>query len=103
MIVATIITNLLICHVVEPYVLYRHAFGTSPGAYYRQNYGMIAIFTAALLALDGCMLSCDGHWRSFLVNGCISVGVSCAACVLVVFTNRNSCRQLLQLIKEKSK
>ena len=32
--VATILTNLLICHVVEPFVLYKHAFQENPKKYY---------------------------------------------------------------------
>ena len=32
-IVATIITNLTICHIVEPLVLYKHAFETSKGTF----------------------------------------------------------------------
>ena len=37
-IVATVITNLLICHLVEPYVLYKNAFDLSPNTFYLKNY-----------------------------------------------------------------
>lgn len=88
-IVATIITNLVICHVVEPYVLYRHAFDTSPKGYYLKNYGMIIVFLAVLMLLNGCMKSFDSQWVEFLVNGCISVGISAAVSLLVLLCSKN--------------
>lgn len=83
-IVATIITNLLICHIIEPFVLYKNAFLVSPKRYYFKNYSMIAAFIVALLALDFVMMSFDNRWKELLVNGFISVGISCV--VIAVFT-----------------
>ena len=37
-IVATIITNLFICHIVEPYVLFKNAFKSSPKKFYFKKY-----------------------------------------------------------------
>lgn len=79
-IVATIITNLLICHIVEPYVLYKYALSASPKHYYIQNYGMIAVFCLALLVLDKSMMDFAGAWKELLVNGFISIGISTGVC-----------------------
>ena len=81
-IAATILTNLLICHVAEPYVLYRYAFSASPKAYYKKNYGMILLFTVSLCILHGMLRQMDDQWIELLVNGCLSVGVSGVVCII---------------------
>lgn len=100
-VVATIITNLVICHIVEPYVLYKYAFSCSPGKYYLKNYSMTLLFGAALLILDGCLVSVDSQWLELLVNGGISIGFSLAACTVILLVNRNACRNALAIMKEK--
>ena len=81
-IAATILTNLVICHVAEPYVLYRYAFSASPKAYYKKNYGMILLFTVSLCILHGMLRQMDDQWIELLVNGCLSVGVSGVVCII---------------------
>lgn len=100
-IVATILTNLVICHIIEPYVLYKHAFSVSPKEYYLKNYGMIAVFVMALLLLDHCMKNFENQWKMLLVNGCISVAVAVAACLVVAFMNVKTCRFAVKIVKEK--
>ena len=51
-IIATIITNICICHIIEPYVLYKNAFFMSPKYYYIKNYSMILLFAIALLLVN---------------------------------------------------
>jgi len=77
-IVATIITNLLICHVVEPYVLYKHVFQQSVKGYYLRNYFHIALFVIALISLT---LLETGN---ILINGFISIGVSAIVLAIAV-------------------
>ena len=48
-IAATIITNLLICHIVEPYVLFKHVLKESCWGFYVKNYALIALFVSVLL------------------------------------------------------
>lgn len=93
-IAATILTSLLICHVVEPYVLYKHAFSSSPKRYYWINYGMIGIFFVALVVLDRCMQQTANQWLALLVNGFISVGITLAICLLLLIISPTA-RQLL--------
>ena len=98
-ITATIITNLLICHVVEPYVLYKHAFQASPRRYYLRNYGMILLFGCGMILVQTVKVSGYGHWGNFLRNGMISVGVSSAVCLLVSLFNRKVCSMLIRRVK----
>ena len=75
-IIATIVTNLLICHVVEPYVLYRYAFFESPRKYYIRNYLLISVFPVTLQIFSCWMKTFDHAWKALLFNGCVSVGIS---------------------------
>ena len=88
-IVATVITNLMICHVIEPYVLFRHAFHVSPGKYYLRNYGMIFSFGAALLLTSCCLRHSESQWFAFVMNGFISVGISLCICLPVLLFNKD--------------
>ncbi len=102
-IVATIITNLVICHVVEPFVLYKHAFVRSPKHYYFKNYGMILLFIIALVTLHFCMLMFNNPWASLLANGFISVGIAVVFCSIVLLFNRELCKELLGGMKKRLK
>jgi len=99
-ILATILTNLLVCHIIEPYVLYKYAFGVSPARYYVQNYGMICVFVIAILAMNGAQYICESFWKSFFVNGFISVGISAVACIVVALLNWKTVRYMYQVIKK---
>ena len=102
-IVATILTNLLICHVVEPYVLYKNAFGAFPVRYYLYNYTMIALFGAALCVLNFVMISAESVYVQLFTNGCISVLVSAGAAVIIMLCRADICISLLKKIKRREK
>lgn len=87
-IAATIATNLCICHVVEPYVLYVKAFDQTPVRYYFRNYGRILLFVAMMWLMDCCRFSANNHWTHLLVNGCISVVISVTIGVTTLFMNK---------------
>lgn len=101
-IVATIITNLVICHVIEPYVLYKNAFETSPKKYYLQNYGMILLFVVALFLLHYCLQSFGSQWTELFVNGFISVGISLIVCAIVMLLNKDLSQRLIRTMKRRS-
>lgn len=88
-IVATIVTNLTICHIVEPHVLYKYALKDKTSKYYIKNYLYIAIFVLLLVALNFCMQSFDNPWKELLVNGCIAVALAIIPCVLIAFFDKN--------------
>lgn len=95
-IVATIITNLVICHIVEPYVLYKNAFSSSPMRYYIKNYSMIGLFFIAIIACDFCMISIENQIAELFANGFISVGISVGVCGIVVLMNWKTSKALIK-------
>jgi len=99
-IVATIITNIFICHVVEPYVLYKHALNASIKSYYFRNYIYIALFVAVLFALHFSMIKSDNQWVELFANGGISLTYSLTISLIVIFLNKDF-RHYLKVMFEK--
>lgn len=88
-IVATIITNLLICDTVEPFVVFKHVFGRSPRTFYFKNYSYIALFTLALFSLTYLARPAAGPIAGIIVNGFISIGVSILVLGLVTVIDKS--------------
>ena len=101
-IMATILTNLLICHTIEPYVLYRYSFEKSPKEYYRFNYGLILLFVVALAVLNSFVVQSGNLWYDFFVNGFRSVGVSMIVCGAVLFLNKDKIAAIKCAEKERN-
>ncbi len=97
----TIITNLLITHIVEPYVLYKHAFLSSPIKYYIKNYCFIVLFFILMVLTSFCMSSMNNIWLQLLCNGALSLVISFAVCIVVLLLNKNSADLLLSFLKKK--
>ena len=105
-IVATIITNIFICHIVEPYVLYKHVFNESPKGYYLKNYTHILIFTFMMTLMTLCGQNIGNIYINFLVNGIIAVGLAIIPCVIVLIINKEfrvKCCNLFKNIISKRK
>lgn len=88
-IVATIITNIFICHIVEPYVLYKYALNSNANKYYLCNYLFIAIFVIALIAMHYSMISLNNQWAEMFANGGISLAFSLVISMFVVLINKD--------------
>ena len=93
-IVATIITNLLICHIVEPYVLYKYAFQRSVKKHLLKNYMYVSVFVIALLTMNTLMMEINNSWLSLMVNGLISVIISVLALIIVLIVDKDTRRKL---------
>ena len=102
-ILATIITNLFIPHIIEPFVLYRNAFKVSPKKHYFRNYMMIAIFFISLLLMHFCMVDIDDQMLCLLINGCISVLFSIVICLITVVINKNMRMSIVNKIIKKNR
>lgn len=103
-IVATIITNLSICHVVEPHVLYKYGFRASAKKYYIRNYSYIILFVLGVFILHVLMQTNSNEWIELLINGFISVGVSSTLCFIVILSDkdfRHHATNFLHKIKDK--
>lgn len=98
-IVATIITNIFICHIVEPYVLFKHALHKSVKKFYLQNYLLIIFFVLMLVALHFCLQTYENQWIEMLVNGCISIALSLAACLVMFAINKDFRQRLVGRFK----
>ena len=105
-IAATVITNLFICHVIEPYVIYKHVFKERPINHYLKNYLYIGLFAISVFLLDDIMISNQDPWIELLANGLISVAVSTVFCILVFVLEKDFRGQMvsyLRLLKKKIK
>ncbi len=97
-IIATIITNLLICHTVEPYVLFKDGLEISPKKYYFENYSFIILFGIALLAVHFAHINIENEWLSLLINGCIAVVISIIPSLIMLVYNRDFRNELFSII-----
>lgn len=88
-IAATIVTNLVICHVVEPHVLFKYALQTSAKKFYFRNYGCIALFSICLIALHFSLQETDNYWIELLINGFIAVGIAIVPCIAMVLLDKD--------------
>ena len=104
---ATILTSLFICHIVEPHVIFKHVFNSSPKEFYIRNYLYTALFTVCLLAmpyLTGMLGIETKGIRGIFANGLLSLGVSFSALILVAVIDkefRNSVFTALKSIAGK--
>ncbi|MDE7464626.1 MAG: hypothetical protein K2M48_06310, partial [Clostridiales bacterium] len=99
-IAATIITNIFICHVVEPHVLHKYALETDTRNYYIKNYSYIAIFTAALVALHFCHVGTSSQWTELLANGFIAIAVAIVPCAAAALFNKNFRHYIVEFINK---
>lgn len=88
-IVATIITNITICHIVEPYVLFRYALKKKMRWFILKNYTCFLVFGVALLIMNYIKASMNNIFLSLLVNGAISICISLAVFVLVLIIDKD--------------
>ena len=100
-IVATIITNLFICHIVEPYILYKNAFLSTPRKHFITNYLMIFLFSAYVFLFDFIRVDASSEWGSLLINGCISVGIWIAVLCVYLCLDRDLRGRLLNILRKR--
>ena len=96
-IAATIVTNLAICHTVEPFVLFKYALHASAKKFFIKNYACIAVFGLALLALHFSMQSFENEWVELVVNGFISVGISSVIVIGMFFADKDFRHYVLRI------
>lgn len=75
--IATIATNLLICHTIEPYVLFKYGFEKKPQRYFVLNYVLITSFVLSVYFYENINIPIYTNlYKNTLVHGFVSVGVS---------------------------
>lgn len=100
-ILATLITSLLICNVIEPYVLYKNAFAASPKRYYLSNYSLIALFACGLCLFDLCKYDTAVSVLGFVTNIIIAVGIAIALCGIAVFMNYRMLKDVWRKLRQR--
>lgn len=83
-IVATILTNLFVCHTIEPYVVCRYAFGTSAKKYFTKNYVYISVFIFCLFLFDKIRLKNHSILFELFTNGLASIAMSGIVILLII-------------------
>ncbi len=98
-IVATIITNLFICHIIEPLVLYKHTLRYRVKEYYIRNYAYIALFVGLVFTLHFSMIKSDNQWIELFANGGISLAYSLGVSTVVILLNKNFRQHIVALLQ----
>lgn len=86
-ILSTIVTSLLICHTVEPYVVFYNLFGKPPLKYCLRNYFYFGLFfvTTAIFSL---LIQYRGsEFKTLVINGSLSLAVSVLVFVLLAIAD----------------
>lgn len=100
--IATILTNIGICMIVEPYILHKYVFKSSCKKFYTSHYASIVFFTIALLCLDRWMVTIENVWKQMIVNGMKSIIISFAASGVIMVTNRDFRKFLKKVLKNRN-
>jgi len=88
-IVATIMTNIFICHIIEPYVLFKYAFKKSVKKQYLTNYCYLLFFALLLIFMNKVMIVSGNEVHELLINGCISLLFSFVVFFLLMLVNKD--------------
>ncbi len=99
-IVATIITNIFICHIVEPHVLFKYEFEEPTKKYYIKNYTYIALFIAALVLMYFLRVNNSNQFIELLINGFISVGISFIVFLIIFISNKDLRNQITTYVSK---
>lgn len=97
-IAATIVTSLLICDIVEPYIIYKHVFREPVLGFCIRNYINIALFSICVVVMWVLKIDTGHPLTELLVNGGISLMISAAALLAVGVADkdfRRECKVLL--------
>lgn len=85
--IATIIVDILMYHVVEPFVLFKYGLDSPPYKYYLINYSLIGFFVGEVLLFNLIHLNIDNVYLHFLASGCLSVAINIIPVIIVVLIN----------------
>lgn len=99
--VATIITNLTVCHTMEPYVLYKKVFKASAKPQMLKNLLLTGVFVIALLIMDVLRQSFDNHLAEMFVNGILSLCITLVISAAIVLINRDLRDRVAGIVKKR--
>jgi hypothetical protein len=85
--IATIVVDILMYHIVEPLVLFKYGFEDKPFKYYILNYSLIAFFIGEVFLFNTIHLSFDSVFVHLLVSGSLSIAFNIIPVGIVVLVN----------------
>lgn len=102
-IVATILTNIFICHIIEPFALYKYAFKSSPVKYYCLNYACLLLFGLILLILHLIKCSLKSLILETLINGCLAITLAMIPIFLFLLINKDIMKKIKRYLLKGNK
>ncbi|MDY0100376.1 MAG: hypothetical protein WCZ47_04435 [Bacilli bacterium] len=97
--IATILTNLFICHIVEPYIVFKYSLKMSSKKYYLINYSLVLLFGLTIIIFELINFSIENLYLDILANGFLSVVVTCVVSIFLYLISP-TIRESLKLIKD---
>lgn len=82
---ATIIVDIFMYHIVEPYVLFKYGFDKKPITYYLMNYGAILFFVGEVLLFNLVKINISNIYLHFLVVGSLSLAFNIVPVGITLF------------------
>lgn len=98
---ATVLTNLLVCHIMEPYVLFKKVFKSSCKPQIIKNLILTGVFAITLFVMDILRQNCESQFAEMLVNGTISVCITLVITVAIIALNKELRSKVVGMIKRK--
>ena len=99
-IVATIITTLLICDIVEPHIIFKYIFKQPARKFYIQNYSGIVLFGGCLLIMEMIHIDTKSSIAGILINGCISIAFSAVILTVLCMIDRSFRQECLVILRQ---
>ena len=97
-IVATIITTLAICDIVDPYVVFKHVFRCPVKGFWIKNYVYTGLFVLSLIVMTWLGQPAEGM-AGLILNGIISAGISAAVLGMVAVFDKSFRTEMLTMYK----
>lgn len=104
--IATIITNLCICHIVEPYILHKYVFKSNAIGYCIENYLFVLLFGIGIFMVEKLKYSTNVVAISIVANGIIAVVVGCVSiplCLILIPNFKSYSKRVLCKVLENKR
>lgn len=99
-ILSTILTNLFVCHVIEPYILFKYAFKKDAKKYYIINYFNILLFQLICILFDFIRISSSNDFVQLFINGGLSIIVSAFVIIILILVNKQMRYKIYLFLKQ---
>ncbi|MGM9900015.1 MAG: lipopolysaccharide biosynthesis protein [Bacilli bacterium] len=84
---ATIIVDVLIYHIIEPHILFKYGFSKKTSSYYFLNYFIMLFFIAEVFLLDFISVNFDNVWINLFVNAALSIAINIIPIIVICIIN----------------